>query len=152
MNYCSCPCSYIHSKVHSHEIFDPRFCHQSTPSLGPDSRAEAVSQWDRGNRLFCQSSSLIITFSSNCIYVMFTYLFVFAMVSLKREWDPIIGIWSRGFDDSAESASADSLRLWNLLQQCSCRIPRSHWDRGNQTLQTIISNIFANTKPYAKRL
>jgi hypothetical protein len=31
---------------------------------------------------FCQSSPLIFTFSSNSMYVMFTYVFPFAMVPL----------------------------------------------------------------------
>jgi hypothetical protein len=64
------------------------------------------------------------------MYVMFTYLFVFAMVSLI---------------ETAGTDPAGSLKPQKLS-------PRSHWNRGIRTLRTIILNILANTKPYAKRL
>jgi hypothetical protein len=38
----------------------------------------------------CWSSPLIFTFSSNSKYVMFTYLFVFAILPFLRTWEPII--------------------------------------------------------------
>jgi hypothetical protein len=46
--------------------------------------AEAISasHWHRGIRLYCQSSPLIYMFSSNYVYVMFAYVFLYAMVSL----------------------------------------------------------------------
>jgi hypothetical protein len=42
--------------------------------------------------------------------------------------------------------------LLNLLQKISWWIQRSHWDRGIRSLQTIIANISANSKPITKRL
>jgi hypothetical protein len=69
----------------------------------------------------------------------------------RSHWHCRLG--SRGFNDTAESASAVSLRLRNFfLQKCPSRIPQSHREGGIRTLQTIISTISANTKPYAKRL
>jgi hypothetical protein len=42
------------------------------------------------DQTFCQSSPLIFMFSSNYRYLMFNHVVIFAMVSLKREWEPII--------------------------------------------------------------
>jgi hypothetical protein len=80
----------------------------------------------QGIRLFIQSSPLISTFST----VKFTYLFVFAIWfpfkgmrannSFLEDYRGVIrfpqshwhrGIWSPGINDTAESASAVSLRL-----------------------------------------
>jgi hypothetical protein len=69
------------------------------------------------------------------MYVMFTYVFVFAAVSLYREWEPIIAFV---MDRAVSLKPKDP-------------IPRSHGDRGILILQSIISNISASSKPYAKR-
>jgi hypothetical protein len=42
-----------------------------------------MSLTQRDPTFFCQSSPLIFTFSSNYMYVMFTYVFLFAMVPFK---------------------------------------------------------------------
>jgi hypothetical protein len=141
-----------------------------------------IRRENRSIPLFCQSSSMICTFSRNYKYVMFTYLLLFcygfplkgmgannsfrewscgvmkdSAVSLTP-WDLILQshwhrrIWALGVNDIAESASAVWLRLWNLLQKCPSQILRCHWYHGIRTFQTIISILSANTKPHAKQL
>jgi hypothetical protein len=43
-------------------------------------------QWHRGIRLFCQNSPFLFTFSSNYVYVMFTYCMYFFLL-----WFPFKG-------------------------------------------------------------
>jgi hypothetical protein len=93
------------------------------------------------------------------MYVMFTYLFfcygfplkgmrannrfhkeshgiikIFT-VSLKPQ-DPILrshwhcGIWSRGFNDTAESTSMTPSNSQNFIENFSCWIPLCHWAHG----------------------
>jgi hypothetical protein len=83
-----------------------------------------------------------------------------------RPWHPIFkkpGIRSRGFNDTAGSASMTSSTPLNPIQKIFMLdpavalrprnpIPRFHLNRGIRTFQTIISNISATLKPYAKRL
>jgi hypothetical protein len=61
---------------------------------------------------------------------MFTYVFLFVIISLYREWEPIFIFVSWRIPRShwhRESAFAVSLRLRNLLQKCQSQILRCHW-------------------------
>jgi hypothetical protein len=60
-------------------------------------------------------------------------------------------IWSRCVNDTAESASAVSLRLWNLLQKC----PRYHWHRGiwsQGIIDTAESELFKWLSQFSRRI
>jgi hypothetical protein len=62
---------------------------------------------------------------------------------------------SRGFNNTAESASVVSVRLWNLLQKCSCRILRSHWDLGKRLSwisRRILSHMRNSFSPWIRAL
>jgi hypothetical protein len=91
-------------KWQCHEIFDPCFFSSNNSPQGPDSQTESLLHMasysprkiyaeivkigshslneTAGSKFFCQSSPLILTFSSNYRYVMFRYVFVFAIVFL----------------------------------------------------------------------
>jgi hypothetical protein len=92
-----------YSQCQCHEIFDLWFFHQTIPPsalihglkpfriwlrirrvnrVGNSQNRLPRSDRDRGSRCFCKSSPLTGAFSYSCKYVMFTYVFVFAIVSL----------------------------------------------------------------------
>jgi hypothetical protein len=85
-----------------------------------------------GSDCFCQSSPLIFTFSSNYMYVMFTYVFLFPFKGnvfsrmiprCHKESRGVIdrGIWSRGIIDTKGSEPPMSMTPLNPL-------PLSQWD------------------------
>jgi hypothetical protein len=138
-------------KEQCHEIFDPRFFHQNNLPLAPiqglkpfriwigilhENRFEnrqnwiPQCQWHRGIQIFCQSSPLIFRFSNSYMHVMFTYRYLFisfcyGFPSKGMRANNLFREGSRGII----KISSVSLRLRNLLQKCSSRSTRSHWNR-----------------------
>jgi hypothetical protein len=146
-------------KGQCHEIFYPRFFPLGPWFAGwsrfsPRKSIRNRQNWchlHRGFYLFCQSSPLIFKFSSNYMFVMFSYLFISFCYGF-----PLKGMRANNrFCEGSRGVIKIfmvSLRLRNRLHKCPIRIPQSHWDCGIRTLQTIISIFSANTKLCANRL
>jgi hypothetical protein len=112
----------------------------------------------RANNRFCEDSRGVIRFQWDreiCSRGIMETLRSDLVVSLKTlnprsHWD--FRIFHTDFQVGSHGLIATAGINPTVSLKPQKPIPRSVWDRGIRTLQKVISNISASTKPYAKRL
>jgi hypothetical protein len=138
-------------KGQCHDIFDPQFFfHQTFPPRTLINRLKPFLIWFhicRDN----QFESVIFTFSSSYIYVMFTYLFVFILVTLWILQSHSF-IETTGSDPTVSMTPLNPL-LWSHWAygiMFMSDLGWSHWDRGNRScslIETAGNNPAVSFKP-----
>jgi hypothetical protein len=128
--------------------------------------ASAVSMRTRQSTFLLEFQLTYLSFQVTISkYIWLMYLF-FYTVSLYRNWKPIFVFSLRSpkqnFSDIISCLElplwGEKIWCWSFYKDSAVSLkprnplPRSQWDPGSRSCQTIFWNFSANSKPYSKRL